>query len=298
MRKTNKPVLEVARIVSRFRKIMIEAQKAEIRVLLCGTIPDPRRLVDAKLRLLDEALKDLDMSPGNNFVGFRGLMFNANGKIRKELFKRSNIHLSEEGAEVVGPRIRLMFDVMCPPLESDVVQPAQTTVPVVLAQPVVQAPPVVQQVAPVVQDSEMDCGPPKEGKEQTLRRLFLQRFGYPLPEIQKKSDVDDIDKNLIDLTCDDDEEMEAFVAAPSLDLVPVQVVIKTEVAEAADEDPNPNTPTAANVAAAQKERRELAKSSKAIKIFAKTLIKPTPNPAPKKIRKVIRVAAGVDNVIP
>jgi len=147
MRKTNKPVLEVARIVSRFRKIMIEAQKAEIRVLLCGTIPDPRRLVDAKLRLLDEALKDLDMGPGNNFVGFRGLMFNANGKIRKELFKRSNIHLSEEGAEVVGPRIRLMFDVMCPPLESDVVQPAQTTVPVVLDQPVVQAPPVVQQVS-------------------------------------------------------------------------------------------------------------------------------------------------------
>jgi hypothetical protein len=73
----------------------------------------------------------------------------------------------------------------------------------------------------------MDCGPPKEGKEQTLRRLFLQRFGYPRPEIQKKSDVDDIDMNLIDLTGDDDEEM----AAPSLDLVPVQVVIKTEVPE-------------------------------------------------------------------
>jgi hypothetical protein len=66
--KTIKPILEVARVVSRFCRIMVEAQKAGIRVLLCGTIPDTRLLVDVKLKLLDEALKDLDMGPGNNFL--------------------------------------------------------------------------------------------------------------------------------------------------------------------------------------------------------------------------------------
>jgi hypothetical protein len=68
LRKTIKPILEVARVVSRFCRIMVEAQKAGIRVLLCGTIPDTRLLVDVKLKLLDEALKDLDMGPGNNFL--------------------------------------------------------------------------------------------------------------------------------------------------------------------------------------------------------------------------------------
>ena len=43
MRKTTKPVLEVAKLVSRFRRIMVEAQKAKTRILLCGTIPDPDR---------------------------------------------------------------------------------------------------------------------------------------------------------------------------------------------------------------------------------------------------------------
>jgi hypothetical protein len=38
MRKTTTPVLEVAKLVSRFRRIMTEAQKANVRVLLCGGI--------------------------------------------------------------------------------------------------------------------------------------------------------------------------------------------------------------------------------------------------------------------
>jgi hypothetical protein len=49
LHKTTEPILEVAMVVLRFCKIMIEAQKAGIRVLLCGTISDPRPVVDAKL---------------------------------------------------------------------------------------------------------------------------------------------------------------------------------------------------------------------------------------------------------
>ncbi len=47
MRKTTKLALEVAKLVSRFRRIMTEAQKAKVRVLLCGDIPDPRPAVDS-----------------------------------------------------------------------------------------------------------------------------------------------------------------------------------------------------------------------------------------------------------
>jgi hypothetical protein len=82
MRKTTKPILEVAKVVARFRRIMVEAQKAKIRVLLCGTIPDPRPAVDSKLNLFDEALKDLDMGQGNNFLSLRGMMMDAQGQVR------------------------------------------------------------------------------------------------------------------------------------------------------------------------------------------------------------------------
>jgi hypothetical protein len=67
MRKTTKPALEVAKVVSRFRRIVTEAEKAKVKVLLCGTIPDPRPAVDSKLKLLDEALKDLDIERVTDF---------------------------------------------------------------------------------------------------------------------------------------------------------------------------------------------------------------------------------------
>ena len=38
MRKTTKPALEIARVVSRYRRIMAEAQKAKVRVLLCDRL--------------------------------------------------------------------------------------------------------------------------------------------------------------------------------------------------------------------------------------------------------------------
>jgi hypothetical protein len=98
MRKTTKPALEVAKLVSRFRRIMTEAQKAKVRVLLCGTIPDPRPAVDSKLRLLDEALNDLETGQGNRFLTLRGSMLDAQGKVRTDLYKpRGDIHLNTLG---------------------------------------------------------------------------------------------------------------------------------------------------------------------------------------------------------
>jgi hypothetical protein len=94
IRKTTKPALEVAKLVSRFHRIMAEAQKAKVRVLLCGTIPDPRPAVDSKLKLLDEALKDLEMGQGNRFLSMRATMLDAEGRVRRDLYKpNGNIHL-------------------------------------------------------------------------------------------------------------------------------------------------------------------------------------------------------------
>jgi hypothetical protein len=117
MRKTTKPALEVAKVVSRFCRIMVEAQKAKVRVLLCGTIPDPRPAVDSKLKLLDEALKDLDMGLGNNFLSMRAMMLDAQGKVRTDLYKpRGDIHLNASGTKIVSLRIQRMLEIMLPNL--------------------------------------------------------------------------------------------------------------------------------------------------------------------------------------
>ncbi len=117
MRKTTKPALEVAKIVSRYRRIMAEAQKAKVRVLLCGTIPDPRPAVDSKLKLLDEALEDLEMGEGNKFLALRGSMLDAQGKVRTDIFKpRGDIHLNVAGTQIASLRIRKMLEVMIPTL--------------------------------------------------------------------------------------------------------------------------------------------------------------------------------------
>ena len=64
-----------------------------------------------------------------------------------------------------------------------------------------------------------------EGDNEILKRLFLQRFGRALPELEKRNEVDDINMDLIDLTKEDDDEME--IATPTV------VVVKTEAPEAA-----------------------------------------------------------------
>ena len=83
---------------------------------------------------------------------------------------------------------------------------------------------IIQHVAVVQPSIEMEV---EENENEIFKRLFLKRFGRELPE-QERSDVDDINMNLIDLTKDDDDEME--VATPTV------VVVKTEAPEAPTDD--------------------------------------------------------------
>ncbi len=303
LRKTTKPVMEVAKVVARFRRIMIEAQRAKIRVLLCGTIPDPRPAVDSKLKFLDEALKDLDMGQGNNFLTLRGVMLDAHGRVRNDLFKpNGDIHLNAAGTRIVSLRIQNMLDVMLPapvpvlgsvpiqapvqaPVPALVVVKAPPAVNVPLVANVVQAPVVVQHVAVVGQD-QVESMETDEG--EILAKLFFKKYGRALPEKEKE---DEVDINfVIDLT-DGPDEMEVATS----DTVPPVVVVKTET----ETEKNPNAPTVANVAEARAERKAFNFLTKSAKIFAKKLEKksPNPNPTPKKVRK-IRIAEGVNQVIP
>jgi hypothetical protein len=223
MRKTNKPVLEIARIVARYRRIMAEAQKAKVRVLLCGTIPDPRPAVDSRLKLLDEALKDLEMGEGNQFLSLRGSLLDAQGTVRNDIFKpRGDVHLNAAGTQIVSLRIQQMLRIMLPnlaPVQAPVpVQnlpaPVQTPAPVqapAVAKPQrtrVQAP--VQDPAPVVVNAPPVVGAPlvaapvvnaPAGVQQLVGQvqdLIIQNVAVQnvAPEISTAMEVEDEDAML------------------------------------------------------------------------------------------------------
>ena len=125
-----------------------------------------------------------------------------------------------------------MLEIMLPAIFPDQAQiQAPVAVPVVVnPPPAINVPLVaagVQQLVGQIQDLVVQ-NVQVEGDNETLKRLFLQRFGRALPEV----DVDDVNLNmdLIDLTKeDDDDEME--VATPN-----AVVVVKTEAPEAAPID--------------------------------------------------------------
>jgi hypothetical protein len=289
---------------------MVEAQKAGIRVLLCGTIPDPKPTVDAKLKLLDDALRDLDMGPGNRFIELRHLLFE-NKKVCLNYYRKGDIHLSEEGVKVVGHRIRQMLEIMLqtPAVQVQapvVVQTAAVQTPAVQFQPpVVNAPPVVhtpavqtavvqppvQQLIGQVQDlviqhvtvpDHVESPMEIEDEDEILQKLFFKKFGRALPEVGVRNEVDEINF-VIDLT--DKAEMESN---PEAVPVPLPIIVKTEPTEVVKVAKVAH-PNAAKVATDRKERREFAKFAKAAKIFAKTLPDLTnPIPAPKTIRKTMR----------
>jgi hypothetical protein len=252
MRKTTRPALEIAKLVSRFRRIMTEAQKAKVRVLLCGDIPDPRPAIDSKLKLLDEALEDLDMGEGNKFIALRGSLLDAQGAVRTDIFKpRGDIHLNASGTQIVSLRIQRMLELMnlapvpvqdqapalvqTPPAPVPaivqapevakrqrvrILAPVQDPAPVVNVPPVVNAPLVAEVVnAPaVVSQDQVETPMEVEDEDSILERLFFKKYGRALPEREKEKE-DEVDqiKFVIDLT-DESDEME--VAAP----VPVAVV--------------------------------------------------------------------------
>jgi hypothetical protein len=228
---------------------MVEAQKAKTRILLCGTIPDPRPAVDSKLKLLDAALKDLDMGQGNNFLSMRAVMLDARGQVRKDLYKpKGDVHLNVSGTKIASLRIRNMLEIMLPnlvqvqvPVQAPVPAPVVVNAPSVVSAPlaaasvvnapapaVVQAPAGVQQLVGQLQDLVVqNVAMEIEGDNEILKRLFLQKFGRALPEVEVEVDLN---MDLIDLTKEDEDEME--VATSEV----VQVVVKTEVPEAAPVD--------------------------------------------------------------
>ena len=129
-----------------------------------------------------------------------------------------------------------MLEIMLPtvfPVQSHIPVQAPVAVPVVVNVPLVAAG--VQQLVGQIQDLVVQnvtiVQPPVamevEGDNEILKRLFLQRFGRALPEVE----VDDVglDMNLIDLTKDEDE-MEVVTSEV------VQVVVKTEAPEVPIDD--------------------------------------------------------------
>jgi hypothetical protein len=84
-----------------------------------------------------------------------------------------------------------------------------------------------------------------EDNNEILKRLFLQKFGRALPEVD---DVD-LDMNLIDLTKEDEDEME--VATSEV----VQVVVKIEAPETPEAAPTDDRRRSSRL-----ERRELRKT--------------------------------------
>ena len=113
------------------------------------------------------------------------------------------------------------------PVQAPVVvnPPPAVNVPLVAA--VVQAPAGVQQLVGQLQDLVVQhVAMEVEDNNEILKRLFLQKFGRALPEVEV--DVD-LNMDLIDLTNDEDE-ME--VATPN-----VVVVVKTELIETPEAAP-------------------------------------------------------------
>jgi hypothetical protein len=142
-----------------------------------------------------------------------------------------------------------MLEIMLPavfPVQAQVQAQVQAPVQAPVAVPVVVNVPLVaagvQQLVGQIQDLVVQnvaiVQPPVamevEGDNETLKRLFLKRFGRELPEREERNEVDDIVGNmdLIDLTKDEDEdEMEVATS----EVVQV-VVVKTETPEAAPID--------------------------------------------------------------
>jgi hypothetical protein len=213
------------------------------------------------LKLLDEALKDLEMGEGNMFLSLRGSLLDAQGAVRKDIFKpRGDIHLNFAGTQIVSLRIRKMLEVMLPnlvpvqtspaPVQTPAPAPVQTLpakvqrtrvqapvpdpAPVVANSPpvvsttlvadVVNAPIVVQHVAVVGQD-QVEIPMEVEDEDALLQRLFFKRFGRGLPEEKEKEKEKEKENDVdnIKFVIDLTDDTDEMEVATS-DVAPVAVV--------------------------------------------------------------------------
>jgi hypothetical protein len=117
------------------------------------------------LKLLDEALNDLEMGEGNRFLALRGSLLDAEGQVRKDIFKpRGDVHLNASGTQIVSLRIRKMLEIMLPnlvPVQAPVQTPpapVQTPAPAKVQRTRVQAP--VPDPAPVAVNTTPVVGAP------------------------------------------------------------------------------------------------------------------------------------------
>jgi hypothetical protein len=177
-------------------------------------------------------------------------MLDARGQVRKDLYKpNGDVHLNSSGTKIASLRIRNMLEIMLPhlaPVPAPVVVNTPPAVNVPLVAAVVQAPAGVQQLVGQLQDLVVQhVAMEVEDNNEILKRLFLQKFGRALPEVD---DVD-LDMNLIDLTKEDEDEME--VATSEV----VQVVVKIEAPETPEAAPTDDRRRSSRL-----ERRELRKT--------------------------------------
>jgi hypothetical protein len=175
------------------------------------------------------------MGQGNNYLSMRATMLDARGQVRKDLYKpNGDVHLNSSGTKIASLRIRNVLEIMLPavfPVQAPVQAQFQApvAVPVVVNVPLVAAG--VQQMVGQLQDLVVQHVAVVENDNETLKRLFLKKFGRELPETETEpNEVDDIDMNLIDLTKDEDE-MEVATSEVA------QVVVKTESIETPEAAP-------------------------------------------------------------
>jgi hypothetical protein len=258
------------------------------------------------LKLLDEALKDLEMGEGNKFVSLRGSLLDAEGQVRKDIFKpRGDIHLNVSGTQIVSMRIQQILAIMLPSLVSvPVPAPVQAPAPVQTPPAPVQTPPAkplrtrvqapVPDTAPVVVNTPPVVGTPlvavvnaPAGVQQLVGQvqdLVLQHVAVQnvIPEIPMEEDEDSILERLFfkkygralpEKEKESDVDNIKFVIDLTDDTDEMESDPTPALIPVVKTEPAESVPDVTNVAKLRQERRELVKGRKALIAFGKTLRK-------------------------
>jgi hypothetical protein len=262
------------------------------------------------LKLLDEALNDLEMGEGNRFLALRGSLLDAQGAVRKDIFKpRGDIHLNSAGTQIVSLRIRKMLEVMLPnlvpvqapvsnlvsvpaPVQTPAPAPVQTPAPAKPQRTRVQAP--VPDPAPVVVNTPPVVGAPLVAVVNAPA-VVQAPAGALVAVVETPMEVEDEDAMLerlffkkygraLPVETEKEKEKESEVdkikfvidltdESEEMEVATPVVVVKTEPIEIVNIANVNNVTGVADVAKLRQERRELVKGRKALIAFGKTLRK-------------------------